>query len=152
MTTTRAKLEAMTDTLEVRGQRIRLWGVDAPDGRQLCAKAGETYRCGQKAADRVSAIMGEASFTCVPQGRPDRYRRVVARCSTRLFVTRLTTTGTDGAATDIDLASRMVREGRAIDAPQYSQGVQAIDQWQAEQDWAGVWAGEFQKPWDWRSR
>lgn len=36
------------DTLEIRGQRIRLHEIDAPESRQLCATAeGQRWRCGQ---------------------------------------------------------------------------------------------------------
>jgi hypothetical protein len=38
------------DTIENHGQRIRLFGVDAPESRQTCEAAGQTWRCGQQAA------------------------------------------------------------------------------------------------------
>ena len=38
------------DTIEIHGQRIRLFGIDAPESRQTCEAAGQTYRCGQRAA------------------------------------------------------------------------------------------------------
>jgi len=38
------------DTIEIHGHRIRLFGVDAPESRQLCSLHGRKYRCGQKAA------------------------------------------------------------------------------------------------------
>ena len=35
------------DTIEIRGERIRLFGIDAPESRQMCANAnGQSYRCG----------------------------------------------------------------------------------------------------------
>jgi endonuclease YncB( thermonuclease family) len=35
------------DTIEIHGQRIRLWGVDAPESGQLCRGAdSEIFRCG----------------------------------------------------------------------------------------------------------
>ena len=39
------------DTLEIRGERIHLFGIDAPESGQTCLDAkGQSYRCGQKAA------------------------------------------------------------------------------------------------------
>ena len=37
------------DTIEVHGQRIRLFGIDAPESSQLCVRpTGERWRCGQQ--------------------------------------------------------------------------------------------------------
>jgi endonuclease YncB( thermonuclease family) len=39
------------DTIEIRGERIRLDAIDAPESSQLCLDAaGERYHCGQKSA------------------------------------------------------------------------------------------------------
>ncbi len=46
------------DTLDMQGQRIRLWAVDAPEGRQTCDRAGVTYRCGQEAANALDRYIG----------------------------------------------------------------------------------------------
>jgi endonuclease YncB( thermonuclease family) len=32
------------DTIEVRGERVRLYGIDAPEAQQLCTISGEPYR------------------------------------------------------------------------------------------------------------
>ena len=34
------------DTIEIHGQRVRLFGIDAPEHDQLCEAAGSRYRCG----------------------------------------------------------------------------------------------------------
>lgn len=39
------------DTLEIHGERIRFWGVDAPESRQTCSDAAsKSYRCGKISA------------------------------------------------------------------------------------------------------
>ena len=54
------------DTIEIHGERIRLYGIDAPESSQLCAKrSGEVWRCGQQAgfalADRIGRARSAAS-------------------------------------------------------------------------------------------
>lgn len=53
------------DTLEIHDQRIRLWGVDAPESDQTCG----TWRCGQAAALALSDYIGQRTVTCEPNGR-----------------------------------------------------------------------------------
>lgn len=124
------------DTLEIHGQRIRLWGIDAPESRQTCTRAGQTYRCGQEAANALSNWIGQRTVTCTPEGRPDRYRRIVARCRVQ------------GA----DVATYLVSRGHALDYPRYSGGAYAGAEAGAQRARRGVWAGEFQRPWEWRAR
>jgi endonuclease YncB( thermonuclease family) len=68
------------DTIEIRGQRIRLFGIDAPESRQACTdQAGASYRCGQKAAQALDYRISDGVVRCEPKDR-DRYGRVVAVC------------------------------------------------------------------------
>src|SRR5437763_13306997 len=68
------------DTIEIHGQRIRLFGIDAPEHDQLCEAAGSQYRCGQQAALALSDQIGRQTVDCVPHD-VDQYGRVVAVCS-----------------------------------------------------------------------
>ena len=133
------------DTLEIHGQRIRLWGIDAPEGRQTCTRRGETYRCGTEAARSLDRLIGDLTVTCTPKGRPDRYRRIVATCTTAQRIR-----GDHWLITDI--AGAQVSAGQAVDYPRYSMGAYAQQQASAQQDRSGLWAGEFQMPWEWRAR
>lgn len=132
------------DTLEIRGQRIRLWGIDAPEGRQTCTKGGKAYRCGTEAANYLDRQVKDRVVFCASEGRPDRYRRIVARCSISL----------SGVQTEyeqgLDLGAVMVAAGWAVDFPRYSSGRYQVDQSAAQRRRDGVWAGEFQMPWEWR--
>ena len=42
------------DTIQVAGQRIRLYGIDAPEINQLCQRKGAPWLCGVEAAKKHS--------------------------------------------------------------------------------------------------
>lgn len=134
------------DTLEIHGQLIRLWGIDAPEGQQTCMRAGAAYRCGTDAASYLARQVNDRIVFCQPEGQPDRYRRIVVKCSFSL--SGVQTSYKQG----IDLGAVMVAAGWAVDFPRYSSGRYAVDQSAAQRRRDGVWAGEFQMPWEWRSR
>lgn len=121
------------DTLEIRGTRIRLHGVDAPESAQECQNSdGKAYRCGQKAALALSDKIGVANVSC-EQKDIDRYQRIVAVCSLR----------------GEDLNAWLVQEGYALAYRQY--GTDYIAQeYNAQMARRGLWAGSFIPPWDWR--
>ena len=48
------------DTIEIHDQRIRLFGIDAPESSQLCARSnGKRWRCG---ASRWPTELGAQQF------------------------------------------------------------------------------------------
>lgn len=124
------------DTLEIHGQRIRLWGIDAPESRQTCERGGRAYRCGQESAQALDRWIAGRTVSCIPRGRPDRYRRIVAVCRV-------------GGQ---DMAAWSVRQGHALDYRRYSAGAYARLEAEAQVARRGMWAGEFQRPWEWRGR
>src|SRR3954471_11587734 len=71
------------DSLEISGARIRLEGIDAPEWRQTCvAPKGQTWSCGQTAAQELRSHIGGRELTCARHG-VDRYNRMgVRRCRT----------------------------------------------------------------------
>lgn len=121
------------DTIEITGTRIRLHGIDAPESRQTCRDgAGREYRCGQRAAFALADRIGRSTVFC-RQTDTDRYRRIVAVCRVK------------GA----DMNQWMVRQGWAIAYRQY--GLDYVpDEEAAERAHAGMWAGSFVPPSQWR--
>lgn len=122
------------DTLEIAGHRIRIHGIDAPEARQTCKRAGSEWRCGQAAALALADWLGSARVACRPIER-DRYGRTVARC----------------AKAGQDVAGWLVSQGWAMDWPRYSGGAYAAAQDDARRSARGIWGSEFQPPWEWRA-
>jgi endonuclease YncB( thermonuclease family) len=123
------------DTIEIHGARVRIFGIDAPESDQLCHDARSyQYRCGQKASNALFDFVGHRLVECVEVDR-DRYKRAVSVC---------TVGGTD-------IADWLVRNGLALDWPQYSKGGYAAAQAEAKREQRGMWAGNFKEPWNYRA-
>jgi endonuclease YncB( thermonuclease family)/DNA-directed RNA polymerase subunit RPC12/RpoP len=121
------------DTIEIGGVRIRLWGVDAPEGKQRCYRRGKPWRCGTSSANGLAASVGTRTVTCTEKTR-DRYGRIVATCKV-------------GGE---DIGAGLVSNGWALDYKRYSKGAYSFEQRQAEAERRGIWQGEFELPWKWR--
>jgi endonuclease YncB( thermonuclease family) len=123
------------DTLElVDAKRIRLWGIDAPEGAQTCQRAGRPWRCGDEATAALLALVNGRELTCVERDI-DQYGRIVATCTVN----------------GEDIGAAMVRQGWALDFERYSNGAYAAEQLEAEQAQRGLWSGSFVAPWEWRA-
>ena len=111
---------------------VRLFGVDAPEGRQPCMRDGREWRCGDAAAAELRRLAGSRSVSCV-QRDVDNYGRSVAVC-------RVGTT---------DLGGALVSAGFAVAYRRYSDDY--VDEERAAQAARrGVWAGEFTAPEEYR--
>ncbi|MER9758521.1 thermonuclease family protein [Mesorhizobium sp. M0138] len=125
------------DTIEIHGQRIRFNGIDAPESRQLCKNAnGADYPCGRRSAQALDAFLAASRPVQCTFVTWDRYHRFVGDCRRA-----------DGAS----VAGWMVEHGQALDWPRYSHAAYAGQQATAKAAKAGLWAGTFQVPWEWRA-
>ena len=121
------------DTIEIHGERIRLWGVDAPEGRQWCVKDGEPWRCGKDSANVLADFLGQQTVTCT--GRYwDQYEPVMAICR----------------VAGRDVARWLVKGGWALDYARYTKRAYAPEQEDAQRARRGLWQGGFVPPWEWR--
>jgi hypothetical protein len=116
----------------VAGERVRLYGIDAPEAAQTCQAVEQEWNCGQEATTALAYEVGQHRVNC--QGRDrDQYGRIVAVCFVGSY----------------DLGARMVFQGWALAYRQFS--TDYIDQENlAKNARTGVWRGEFVPPWEWR--
>jgi endonuclease YncB( thermonuclease family) len=119
------------DTIEINGQRIKLFGIDAPETAQTCRYAGEVYHCGKQSALTLGHFIGSRSVTCDAQSWS--YEQTAADCT----------------AGDDDLGRLMVLQGQAFaDRPRtLDYATYEVD---ARTTGRGIWRGEFVMPWAWR--
>jgi endonuclease YncB( thermonuclease family) len=120
------------DTLNLGGQRIRLYGVDAPESEQSCERGGVAWRCGADAAAALRNFVAGRQVNCTAIGR-DVYGRTIAQC----------------AADGQDVGAWLVREGLAVAYREYSTTYVA-DEARARGERRGIWGGSFVLPSDHR--
>ena len=118
------------DTLWIGRSKIRIRGIDAPERQQSCALDRHSYACGHTATEALRQRLEGKTIACRISGR-DRYDRMLARCSL------------DGD----DIGAWLVREGLAVSYGDYEREESA-----ARRRKIGLWAGNFERPGDWRQR
>ncbi len=123
------------DTLEVHGERVRLHGIDALEAAQTCElPGGKQWPCGQEAATALSKFIGQRPVACDGRDR-DTYGRIIAVCRV------------DGA----EINRWLVAQGWALAFRRYS--MDYVDaETEARSQGAGIWAGTFDMPWEYRDR
>lgn len=121
------------DTIDLAGQRVRLYGIDAPEVKQWCVDEDEqSYACGRDAKAALQWLVRGRVIECTPEGK-DAYRRVLATCHVDL----------------IDINQWMVQRGHALAYTRYSARYLA-DEDEAQSNGVGLWRGRFTPPWEWR--
>lgn len=117
------------DTFEISGERIRLFGIDAPEQDQTCTSAeGKTWACGAWVTNTVRSTYQDQEATCETIDT-DRYGRKVARCFVK---------GTD-------VAQQLVQDGLAFAYRRYSMDYDADERRAAELN-TGLHASRVQPP------
>ena len=115
-------------------ERIRFSGIDAPELKQMCTYQGIEFQCGEFSKTLLIQKIANQEVTCIREGK-DQYGRTLAEC----FVG------------EESLSSYLVREGYAFAYRQYSkQFIQDEEYAQSRQN--GMWAMEFEFPWDFRKK
>ena len=122
------------DTIVVDSQVIRLYGIDAPENGQRCKTArGKSYSCGKESEKALKALV-ESGVSCTGS-EFDNYDRLIAVCS-------------NGNG---DINRQMVLAGHALVFRKFSD-TYIDEESAAEQSRAGIWQGQFEPPWEFRSK
>lgn len=121
------------DTVEVAHQRIRLFGIDAPEVSQMCERDGQKWPCGQASAERLKALIGNEHVVCRGNEK-DQYGRLLAVCT----------------LAGVDLNQAMVADGWAMAFRKYSEAY-VVDETRARAAKSGVWGSSFELPEDYRA-
>ncbi|WP_339763599.1 thermonuclease family protein [uncultured Sulfitobacter sp.] len=99
------------DTFDVGGTRVRLFGIDAPEGDQTCTdERGATLRCGSFVTTQVRDAYRGKQAVC-KQIDTDRYGRSVARC----------------VVGNVDVGQSLVASGLAFAFAEYSRDYIAVE-------------------------
>ncbi len=124
------------DTLEVDGNRIHLFGIDAPEINQTCVSGkGKTYGCGRLAAMALRDMIYSIDLrNVVCKGdRRNEQGELIAVCRVGLLV----------------FNEQMVLEGWAMADRKYGEKYIRAEKF-AKALGKGIWKGKFDPPWEWR--
>ncbi|MEO5758945.1 MAG: thermonuclease family protein [Mesorhizobium sp.] len=116
------------DSITLGTERIRMRGIDAPEYSQSCRKDGADYLCGQFSRQALVRLIDGKPVSCTGW-QHDRYGRLLGDCSA------------DGK----DLNRAQVEAGWAV-----AYGDFETEEVAARAAKAGIWAGTFERPQDWR--
>jgi len=121
------------DTLVVGGQRVRLFGIDAPELDQKCDWPKKKIECGKISRSALlDLVAGVKGVSCKTRGR-SQDGRWIAVCY----------------ADGYDMGRNMVYTGWAL-----ANREQSLDYVRSEHGAKnakrGMWKGEFDPPWIWR--
>jgi endonuclease YncB( thermonuclease family) len=121
------------ETVELGGERFRLYGINAPDLRQKCEIRGRDYDCGHVSKTALMDLVAGVEINCVS-------RAPVAAGTRRATC----------YANGYDLAEGMAHTGWAMAMPRDGGKYLRMER-RAERARRGLWQGKFTPPWDWKS-
>lgn len=122
------------NTLLVGGQRVRLYGIDAPELAQTCEGPKQVIQCGMMSRSAVRELLAAVErVACETRGR-DQDGHWIAICY----------------ADESDIGRSLVHAGWALANRRQSLDYVRTEH-RAKNAKRGMWRGEFDPPWVWRS-
>ena len=122
------------DTINIGSNKIRLYGIDAPEINQTCLKESKEWLCGVRSKIELINMINSKTLMCKIIDI-DRYKRLIGEC----FVNQN------------NINKKMVKEGWAI-AYRYYSLKYVNDEIYAKEKKNGIWQSIFENPWDYRKK
>jgi endonuclease YncB( thermonuclease family) len=116
------------DTIKLDGVTYRLWGIDAPESKQLCA---DGWPAGRAATTYMRDLLHGHAVECEARGT-DRYGRTIGLCK----------------ADGVDIQAEMVKAGMAWAFVRYSRDYIGREG-EAKAADLGLHAHDCQPAWEW---
>ena len=123
------------DTIILKEEKIRLYGIDAPETEQNCYVNNKSWPCGKQATEYLKKLLEGASIPSLlcKISSKDRYGRSIGVCYVG----------------EININSSLVENGWALAYTEYSKDYIMYEK-SALENKVGIWQGEFVEPWNWR--
>ena len=131
------------DTIKINSKKIRLYGIDAPELKQMCKNPYLTiifftftkdYPCGKISTQKLQKKINNKVITCKILDI-DRYKRLIGECYKR----------------NLNLNSWLVSNGYAVAYRKYSKKY-ISNEINAKNEKKGIWQGKFEMPWEFRRK
>lgn len=116
------------DSMKVGTAEVRLKGIDAPEGPQMCTRNDRPWACGEDSRAELVRLIGKDVVICTVLER-DRFSRFLSRCT----------------AGGRDLNAGMVSSGLAV-----AYGGYLREEGEAKARKRGLWGSQFTRPREWR--
>ena len=130
------------DTIKINKKKIRLFGIDAPEKKQICQKIylsfiifnfQKDYRCGEESSLALLKKLQGKKVKCILENNKDKYKRYIGTC----YIQKQ------------DINGWLVKNGYAVAYRKYSKRYVLKEQY-AKKNKLGLWRGNFLEPEKWR--
>ena len=122
------------DTIRIGKNKIRLYGIDAPEINQTCTINKIIWECGLDSSQALESMISKKEVQCEIVDI-DRYKRFVAKCFVK----------------NINLNQYMVQNGWAVAYRYYSDDFIKNEEI-AKKNKSGIWQGKFLDPYLFRKQ
>ena len=136
------------DTIKIDEISIRLYGIDAPEKKQICkGLSGESYNCGLSSTRFLKVLIDNSTVVECSYKNLDRYGRIIGKCISHTKIANK-----KNETVPLPLNYWMVVSGHAVDYKKYSRGEYSEAEKTAKKEKKGICRGVFDRPEKWRRK